>query len=41
MKKKILIIGGGISKEKLISIETAKAVYKELKKKNYNVILFK
>ena len=39
MKKKILIIGGGISKEKLISIETAKAVYKELKKKNYNVIL--
>jgi D-alanine-D-alanine ligase len=39
MKKKILIIGGGVSKEKLISIETAKAVYKELKKKNYNVIL--
>ena len=39
MKKKILIIGGGISKEKLISIKTAKAVYKELKKKNYNVIL--
>ena len=39
MKKKILIIGGGISKEKLISIKTAKAVYNELKKKSYNVIL--
>ena len=39
MNKKILIIHGGISKERLISLETAKAVYKELKKKNYNIIL--
>ena len=39
MKKKILIIGGGISKERLISLQSAKAVYKELKKKNYNVVL--
>ncbi len=35
MKKKILILGGGISKERLISLETAKSVFKELKKKNY------
>ena len=34
MKKKILILGGGISKERLISLETAKSVFKELKKKN-------
>ena len=33
MKKKILILGGGISKETLISLETAKSVFKELKKK--------
>ena len=33
MKKKILILGGGISKERLISLETAHEVYKELKKK--------
>ena len=39
MVKRILIIGGGISKERLISLETAKAVYKVLKKKNYNVLL--
>ena len=32
MKKKILILGGGISRERLISLETAKSVYKELKK---------
>ncbi len=37
MKKKILILGGGISKERLISLETAKSVFKELKKKNYIV----
>ena len=37
MKKKILILGGGISKERLISLETAKSVFKELKKKNYSV----
>jgi len=35
MKKKILILGGGISKERLISLDTAKSVFKELKKKNY------
>ncbi len=39
MKNKILIIGGGISKERLISLETAREVYKELKKKKYKVIL--
>ena len=39
MKRKILIISGGISKERLISLETAKAVYKELKKKNYDIVL--
>ena len=32
MKKKIIILAGGISKERLISLETAKSVYKELKK---------
>ena len=35
MRKKILILGGGISKERLISLETAKSVFKELKKKKY------
>ena len=39
MKKKILILGGGISKERLISLETARAVYKALIKKNYKVII--
>ena len=39
MKKKILILGGGISKERLISLETAKCVFKELKKKNYKVLI--
>ena len=37
MKKKILILGGGISKERQISLETAKQVKKTLKKK-YNVL---
>ncbi len=37
MKKKILIISGGISKERLISLDTGKQVAKELKKNNYNV----
>ena len=37
MKKKILILGGGISKERLISLESARAVYKALIKKNYKV----
>ena len=37
MKKKILILGGGISKERQISLETAKQVKKILKKK-YRVL---
>ena len=35
MKKKILIISGGISKERIISIETGKQVALELKKNGY------
>ncbi|MDC1154640.1 D-alanine--D-alanine ligase [Candidatus Pelagibacter sp.] len=37
MKKKILIISGGISKERAISIDTGKQVSKELKKNKYIV----
>ena len=37
MKKKILVICGGISKERLISLETGKEVAKELKKNKYKV----
>ena len=37
MKKKILILGGGISKERQISLETANQVKKTLKKK-YTVL---
>ena len=37
MKKKILIISGGISKERLISLDTGKQVAKELKKNHYSV----
>ena len=37
MKKKILIISGGISKERIISLDTGKQVAKELLKNNYNV----
>ena len=37
MKKKILIISGGISKERIISLETGKQVARELKKNNYLV----
>ena len=37
MKKRILIISGGISKERLISLDTGKQVAKELKKNNYTV----
>ena len=36
-KKKILILSGGISKERLISLETGKEVAKELKKNKYRV----
>ena len=37
MKEKILIISGGISKERIISLETGRQVAKELKKNNYIV----
>ena len=37
MKKKILIISGGISKERLISLDTGKQVAKELIKNNYKI----
>ncbi|MBT3408043.1 D-alanine--D-alanine ligase [Candidatus Woesearchaeota archaeon] len=37
MKKKILILAGGISKERLISLDTGFQVAKELKKNDYNV----
>ena len=37
MKKKILIISGGISKERIISLNTGKQVAKELSKNGYNV----
>ena len=39
MKKKILVICGGISKERLISLETGKQVTKELKKNRFKVII--
>ena len=37
MKKKVLIISGGISKERLISLDTGLQVFKELKKNGYDV----
>ena len=37
MKKKILILAGGISKERLISLDTGLQVAKELKKNGYNI----
>ena len=37
MKKKILILSGGISKERLISLDTGQQVAKELKKNGYKV----
>ena len=37
MKKKILIISGGISKERVISLDTGRQVARELKKNNYQV----
>ena len=37
--KKILIISGGISKERAISLDTGKQVAKELKKNGYKVII--
>jgi len=35
LKKKILIISGGISKERTISLDTGKQVEKELSKNGY------
>ena len=37
MKKKILIISGGVSKEREISLQTGSQVAKELKKNGYNI----
>ena len=37
MKKKILILSGGISKERLISLDTGNQVANELKKKGYEI----
>ena len=37
MKKKILILSGGISKERLISLDTGNQVAKELKKNKYKI----
>ena len=37
MKKKILIISGGFSKERKISLDTGKQVFKELKKNGFKV----
>ena len=39
MKKRILVICGGISKERLISLDTGKQVANELKKNKYSVII--
>ena len=39
MKKKILILSGGISKERLISLDTGKQVAKELIKCGYKVLI--
>ena len=38
MKKRILVLCGGISKERLVSLDTGKQVAKELKKNKYTVI---
>ena len=40
MKKKVLILSGGISKERLISLDTGLQVAKELKKNSYEVKIF-
>jgi len=37
LKKKVLIISGGISKERLISLDTGQQVANELKKNGYIV----
>jgi len=38
MKKRILVLCGGISKERLVSLDTGKQVARELKKNRYHVI---
>jgi len=38
MKKKILVLCGGVSKERLISLDTGKQVANELKKNKYSII---
>ena len=38
MKKKILVLCGGISKERLVSLETGKEVAKELKKMDIRLL---
>ena len=38
MKKRILVLCGGISKERLISLDTGKQVANELKKNRYTVM---
>ena len=38
MKKRILVLSGGISKERLISLNTGKQVANELKKNKYDVV---
>jgi D-alanine-D-alanine ligase len=40
LKKKVLILSGGISKERLISLDTGHQVAKELKKNGYRVKIF-
>jgi len=40
LKKKVLILSGGISKERLISLDTGYQVAKELKKNGYKVKIF-
>ena len=39
MKKKILVLCGGISKERLVSLDTGKQVANELKKNKYKVLI--
>ncbi len=39
MKKRILVLCGGISKERLVSLDTGKQVANELKKNKYNVVI--
>ena len=40
IKKRILVLCGGISKERKISLETGKEVARELKKNKYDVGIF-